>query len=272
MIRQFLYGMKIFRDELNVNPDVFWLPDTFGYSGQLPQILKGFNIKYFISQKLSWNLYNTFPHSTFNWVGIDGSTILTHFPPADTYNSFANVKDLVKSCENNKSKQVVNRSLLAFGNGDGGGGPGFSHLESLKRLQNCPHLPRIHLDKTPSEFFQDIEKYDFLTHPETSGEKDENELLQKMRKPIIIPTWNGELYLELHQGTFTSQARTKLYNRRCENLMRGLEALLVAVAYCHSGNDDTDMNQDIQRIKNQFIIMWKSILLNQFHDVIRKLT
>jgi alpha-mannosidase len=137
-VRQFLYGTTFFEKILGIKNRVFWLPDTFGYSGQLPQILKGFGIQYFMSQKLSWNLTNKyvvmwfilfalilisrFPHNTFVWEGIDGSKVLAHFPPADTYNSSANVKEIVRSCENNKSKNQSNQSLLLFGHGDGGGG------------------------------------------------------------------------------------------------------------------------------------------------------
>ncbi len=95
MIRQMLYGIQFFEDEFAIRPTVFWLPDTFGYSGQLPQILMNFGLQNFLSQKLSWNLLNKFPHNSFYWEGIDGSTVLAHFPPADTYNSAGDVKEVI---------------------------------------------------------------------------------------------------------------------------------------------------------------------------------
>ena len=117
-IRQFLYGSQFFEKTLGVQTDVFWLPDTFGYSAQLPQIMRGFGMKYFLSQKLSWNLFNTFPHSSFEWEGIDGSRVIAHFPPADSYNATCSAEDFLKSVSNHKSLKSSNRSMVLFGHGN----------------------------------------------------------------------------------------------------------------------------------------------------------
>lgn len=244
-IRQFLYGLQYFQSKLGVKTDVFWLPDTFGYSGQLPQIMKAFGIKFFLSQKLSWNLFNKFPHSTFDWIGIDGSTILSHFPPADTYNSLANVKDIMNSFKYHKSKSTSRRSLLLYGNGDGGGGANPTHFESIRRLQSCDNFPSIVTNKTPSTFFQEIEadRESFITSE--------------------YPKWKGELYLELHQGTLTSQANLKRLNRECETLLKVAEILLSSIILLQ-----LETCFDIKRIKIQLTKLWKKLLLNQFHDVL----
>ena len=182
MIRQFLYGQQYYQSVLHASSDVFWLPDTFGYSAQLPQIMQGFGIKYFLSQKLSWNLFNKFPHTTFRWQGLDGTAVIAHFPPADTYNSSASPEDVLKCVDNHKSLKSSNRSMLLFGHGDGGGGPSVSHLEQLSRLKKLKGVPRILTDNSPSAFFEALEKDFFANKP-----------------AVRIPTWSGELYLELHQ-------------------------------------------------------------------------
>jgi alpha-mannosidase len=244
-IRQFLYGSQYFRDKLGLATDVFWLPDTFGYSAQLPQVMRGFNIKYFLSQKLSWNLFNKFPHSTFTWEGIDGSSVLAHFPPSDTYNASCSAQDFLKCSENHKSLISCNQSMLLFGHGDGGGGPHPSHLAHLERYKTSKGLPRIHTDRTPSDFFKGVEQ-DF-----------------KLRdKALSTPTWQGELYLELHQGTLTSQATIKKQNRQCEHLMRVVEALFVKVVL--SGRLEQSLILETLQAVDK---LWKDILLNQFHDV-----
>eukprot|EP01041_Mallomonas_annulata_P002668 gene2668-5247_t len=276
MIRQLLYGIDFFKNELHMKSDVFWLPDTFGYSGQLPQILKSFQIPYFLSQKLSWNLFNKFPHSTFEWEGIDGSRVIAHFPPADTYNSTANVTEIIKSCNNHKSKLTSNRSLLLFGHGDGGGGPAVSHLEQLSRLQYSDAMPLLSLNSTPSDFFREVQT-------------DHSRSLILHRIPP--PVWIGELYLELHQGTLTSQAKIKKQNRQCESVLRGLEALHVLYVVClfaqstrnnggssrGSSGDDGDDNDGVEvckkrckrvNIQVELKLLWKDLLLNQFHDVL----
>ena len=263
MIRQFLYGVEFFSGELGVNTDIFWLPDTFGYSGQLPQLMKNFKMDYFLSQKLSWNLMNIFQHNSFYWEGIDGTRVIAHFPPADNYNSGADVKEILKSSTNNKSRLFTSKSILLFGHGDGGGGPAQSHLEQLERFSKAGSLPRVHTECTPSEVFKKIQ------------EDLENSCLPP---PVFI----GELYLELHQGSLTSQAKIKWQNRRCEEILRSLEACLVtcftlkhALLLSASSSHDPSQEENIiintkkmKELSSQIKNMWKKLLLNQFHDVI----
>ena len=220
-IRQFLYGQLFFEEEFNKTSNIFWLPDTFGYSGQLPQIINQSEINYFITQKLSWNSVNKFPHSTFYWHGIDGSSILTHFPPAETYNSRVTVEEVVKSSEN--CKEPLGESLLLFGHGDGGGGPTFEQIERILKFKNIDGIPKIEI-RTPTQFFERISK--------------EN-----------LPKWKGELYLELHRGTFTSQSETKKYNRKCEFILREIEILLILT------------NSIKEYPQNELNRLWKLLLL-----------
>ena len=129
------------------------MPDTFGYSPQLPQIIKSAGIEYFLTQKLSWSVFNKFPHSTFYWRGIDGTEVLTHFPPADTYNSNGSLKEVMMSHTNFKDKGRSNSSLLLFGDGDGGGGPQIEHIERLERLQDFEGCPKVKFG-TVRDFFE----------------------------------------------------------------------------------------------------------------------
>jgi len=132
------------------------MPDTFGYSPQLPQLMALSGIKYFLTQKLSWNLYNKFPHSTFYWKGIDGTDILSHFPPGDTYNSCGSLEEVLKSQTNFKEKGRSNCSLLLYGDGDGGGGPQLEHLERIRRLEDFDGAPKVKmLGSSVREFFDD---------------------------------------------------------------------------------------------------------------------
>ncbi|XP_065828703.1 alpha-mannosidase 2C1-like isoform X2 [Oscarella lobularis] len=235
-IRQFLVGQRFFREEFGKYCSEFWLPDTFGYSGQLPQIMRKAGIRNFLTQKLSWNLTNKFPHSTFMWEGIDGSSCLVHFPPADTYGSDASVHDIIKSQTNMKDLGRSSHSLLLYGYGDGGGGPNEDMLERLERLKSVAGCPNVELS-TVDSFFEGIEK-------------------RNERRNLV--DWVGELYLELHRGTYTTQAQTKLANRRGEILLHDVEmfatigSLLKGFAYPRS----------------ELLRVWKLLLLNQFHDVL----
>eukprot|EP00026_Physarum_polycephalum_P001500 Phypoly_transcript_01502.p1 GENE.Phypoly_transcript_01502~~Phypoly_transcript_01502.p1 ORF type:complete len:1033 (+),score=184.98 Phypoly_transcript_01502:1-3099(+) len=232
-IRQFLFGQRLFQKEFGITCTEFWLPDTFGYSAQLPQVVKHSGIDYFMTQKLSWNNINKFPHSTFIWEGIDGSQVLTHFPPACTYNSSVGIEDVYNSAKSCKDKDRCNESLLVYGHGDGGGGPTIEMLERLRRLTDVDGLPRVQ-NRSPYEFF-------------TRCEPSRDELL----------TWVGELYFELHRGTYTSQARTKKGNRRSEFLLHDAEFLAVLAQKSKSTQYPEAINE-----------MWKLVLLNQFHDVL----
>lgn len=226
MARQFLHGQRFFEQNFGARSTIFFLPDTFGYSAQLPQLCRQAGVKYFISQKLSWNLINKFPYSTFNWRGLDGSELLTHFPPADTYNSHGRLEHVLKSISNNKQKAVSAKSLLLFGHGDGGGGPDDYMLDSLHRLQDLRDVPKVKF-ATVGEFFADIDGQQF-------------------------PTWQGELYFELHRGTFTTQAPLKKFNRQIEQRLARLE-----VESIYFGFEVPELGS-----------MWKRIMQHQFHDVI----
>ncbi len=233
LVRQFLYGRRYFRERFGVTTIDMWLPDVFGYSAALPQILAKFNIEAFMTQKISWNQVNKFPHHTFYWQGIDGTKIWTHFPPADTYNASAEPKEVVYSVHNFKDHGRSDQSLYVFGWGDGGGGPTERHLEFLRRGQQAPNYPEVALGKKASDFFREARR----------GSKD-------------LQTWTGELYFELHRGTYTSQAANKKGNRESEFLLRDAEYLATfargARPYPAAELEAT----------------WKLVLLNQFHDII----
>jgi alpha-mannosidase len=234
LVRQFLYGLRYFREQFGVRTEDMWLPDVFGYSAAIPQILAGFGITSFMTQKLSWNQYNKIPHDTFWWKGIDGTSVWTHFLPAHTYCSTCNPTHLLESVANYKDHGRCDRSLYLFGFGDGGGGPTEFHLERLRRARTAPGLPEIERKKTALDFFR-------------TAQKESRDLM----------TWSGELYFELHRGTYTSQAANKRGNRECEFLLRDAEWLA-----CFS--DDFPKSYPARELES----LWKVVLLNQFHDII----
>ena len=199
LARQFLQGTRFFEENLGGCSPVVWLPDSFGYSGAFPQIAKLAGFKYFLTQKISWNDTNTFPHHTFLWQGIDGTEIFTHFPPSDTYNSDMSAADVAKSERQYSEKGKGASSLMLFGWGDGGGGPTREMLASAHLQKSIEGAPKVRIS-TPEEFFEQAER--------------------ELKNPS---RWNGELYLELHRGTLTSQSHTKHGNRRCESLLREAE-------------------------------------------------
>ncbi|KAI3640540.1 hypothetical protein MIR68_001418 [Amoeboaphelidium protococcarum] len=231
--RQFLYGQRFFKEHFGQYCDIFWLPDTFGYSAQLPQIMKLSGADYFLTQKLSWNNINKFPHTTFWWKGLDGSKVLTHFPPADTYCGQGTVKEVMYNVKNHKDKEHSNQSMYLFGHGDGGNGATYDMLERLERMKGgVKGLPKVKMG-SPQDFFKNL------------NEADSESYL----------TWSSELYFELHRGTYTSQAFVKWYNRKCEFLLRDIEQLYVLL-----GNG--------QYPRDQLDAMWKKLLFNQFHDIL----
>ncbi|CAG8784831.1 4953_t:CDS:10, partial [Dentiscutata erythropus] len=200
--RQFLYGQRFFEKNFGHKCKVFWLPDTFGYSAQLPQIIKAADIKYFFTQKLSWNNINKFPNTSFYWVGLDGSKVLTHMCPSETYVAQCKPDELIRSVRNNRDKELNNNEgLLVFGNGDGGGGPLASMIERLRRLKDIDGLAKVNMGSA-DEFYERLE--------EGSAE---------------LVSWKGELYFELHRGTYTSHGKIKKYNRKSELLLRDVEML-----------------------------------------------
>lgn len=243
LVRQFLFGQRLFRSRFNKTCKVFWLPDTFGYSAQLPQLARLAGMKHFFTQKLSWNNINNFPHSTFNWQALDGSQVLTHMAPDDTYTAQADLADVLRSETQHKSLSDDRNSLLAFGNGDGGGGPLAAMMEKLRRCRgasdtNAPSVPRVKMG-TVTEFYEKVEK--------------DSDYGRNLR------TWSGELYFELHRGTYTSQAKTKFYNRATERLLHEIE-YYGALAMMH--------NSSYKYPKSKVDCLWEDVLLCQFHDVL----
>jgi len=231
LVRQIVYGKRFFRQEFGIETNDVWLPDVFGYCAALPQIMRQSDIRWFLTQKLSWNQYNVLPHHSFLWEGIDGSRVFTHFPPADTYGGNMSARELRFGVENFKDHDRSTRSLYLFGWGDGGGGPTSEMLESARRLSHIDGLPRLTMEG-PRAFFAAAEA--------------------EIRDPAV---WVGELYLEFHRGTYTSQAATKRGNRRAEFALRDVElwsSLAVGVDYPGGELED----------------LWKLLLLHQFHDII----
>ncbi|MGI6496109.1 MAG: alpha-mannosidase [Kiritimatiellia bacterium] len=231
MVRQFLHGKNFFRDEFGVDVKNLWLPDVFGYSANLPQILRKAGMDFFLTQKLSWNVYNKMPHNTFFWRGIDGSEVLAHFPPEDDYNSCALPSQLRRHETNNRERGLVQDTLCLFGIGNGGGGPKEEHVERALRMRDLNGVPRFHLGKAQP-------------------------ILEKMAAlGDELDTWNGELYFELHRGTLTTQAAIKRWNRRAEEALRSAEMLCASVR-------PQDYPIDV------FDRLWKTVLVNQFHDIL----
>jgi len=234
LVRQILYGVKFWKKEFGLELNNIWLPDVFGYSGALPQILKLSNVNLCVTMKLSWNTINRFPFHSFLWKGIDGSTVLTHMLPEETYNSPASPGSVFRIVENYHEKKTSNHALMAFGIGDGGGGPGAEHLERLQRLKYMPVAARVTQEKI-SDFFQEWESQ--------SGE---------------FPIWEGELYLEKHQGTYTTEGLSKWYNRKMELKLRELEFVSVLDFLYTDEQYPADIIEKI----------WKEVLLYQFHDIL----
>lgn len=232
LVRQILLGKNFFKDEFGIETDVLWLPDVFGYSAALPQILKKAGINYFSTIKINWSQLNRFPYTTFYWRGIDGTRVLAHFPPTTDYNALPTPQKLLEQVKYFVEKDRCDWSLLSYGWGDGGGGPDPRHLEYLRRAQDLEGLPRCRQMKI-SEFFHTID-----------GTPD-------------LPEWVGELYLELHRGTYTTQARNKRFNRKVEFVYRDAE-ILSSVA------ERFGFAYPYDRLHRE----WQRILCNQFHDVL----
>ncbi len=232
--RQVLYGQLFFQSEFGFKSEIFWLPDTFGYSGNLPQIIKSAQMPYFFTQKLSWNNINNFPHHSFIWRGIDSTDVIAHFPPSSTYTSDASVGHILESVKGNKDSRYTSKSMLAYGDGDGGSGPNDSHINNLKRIMNCPGLPKVSF-KHPIAVYEHLESV-----------KDD------------LSVWKGELYFELHRGTFTSQALNKKYNRALEFKLQCVENVCTE----HYLKNKTPYPRE------KLLELWETVCLNQFHDVL----
>ncbi len=234
LCRQFLYGQRYFESRFGQRCTEFWNPDVFGYAAQLPQIMQLAGIDKFLTQKLSWNRFTSPPHHTFYWESPDGSRVLTHFPPADTYNGTCKVEELRYHAANYKDSDRGQEAYYLFGHGDGGGGPTVEMLETLRRTQNLLGVPRSK-QRTPDQFFSRLE--------------------QNTRS---IPTIAGELYLEGHRATYTSQAMMKRGLRKSERLLHDIE--LVGVL-ARSESQAVFPRESVDQL-------WKKLLLNQFHDIL----
>lgn len=245
LVRQIMHGTRFLREEFGVTPRVIWLPDVFGYSAALPQIMRGCQIPCFMTTKISWNQFNRLPVDTFRWRGIDGSEVLAHFitapsenasTPSYTYNGPLQPSDVCGTWRTYQ-QQALNDQLLYLGGwGDGGGGPAEEQLERAQLMADLPAFPTVRMGRVDTYFA---------------------DLYQRLWEHPRLPTWVGELYLEYHRGTYTSQARTKQANRRMELLYRDVELLNAwASLYGAPLRQDT-LNEG-----------WKLLLLNQFHDVL----
>ncbi|MCA9444356.1 MAG: alpha-mannosidase, partial [Candidatus Omnitrophica bacterium] len=219
--------------EFNFDVATLWLPDVFGYSAALPQILKRSGVRYFFTTKLALNQFVKFPYHSFYWEGLDGSEVLAHIMPAEEYSSELEPWLIRTGAYDYVQKDRSPIQILPFGHGDGGGGPAQPHLERLARYRDFEGMPRVET-MSPKEFFTRLEK-----------------------ESVALPRWVGELYLENHRGCYTTQAHTKKCNRRAEFLLR--EAEMLSALNIHDGG-----KYEHKRLNKA----WKDVLLNQFHDIL----
>ncbi|MEH7119188.1 alpha-mannosidase [Neobacillus vireti] len=231
LVRQLLYGMKFYKDEFGVQPRIEWLPDTFGYCASLPQLLKGAGIDYFMTSKMKWNDTNPFPYDLFYWEGIDGTRILSFLNHG--LNEYTHPQEIQSHWDSFKQKSVYPKQMLLYGHGDGGGGVTQEMIDYIDRSASLPGLPAV-VNSTAHEFFDGIRE----TNPP-------------------LPAWVGDMYLELHRGTYTTHARNKKWNRKAEVLYRDAE-IWSSVAVNLAG---TNLSRSLEE-------GWKLLLLNQFHDII----
>jgi alpha-mannosidase len=229
LIRQFYYGQKFFEKEFGKKSKTCWLPDVFGFSWILPQILKEANIDYFVTTKLYWNESNEFPYDLCKWRGIDGSEVIyySYKNMEEGYNGKISAKSIINTFENFRHKDITSSILLSFGYGDGGGGPTEEMCENYYALKEIPGIPQVEYS-TVDDFTKNLPK--------------EN-----------IPVWDGELYLELHRGTLTSQSRTKILHKKCEDKLREIEIL--NALYGKNYQEEIDE-------------LWDIVLYNEFHDIL----
>lgn len=234
LVRQFSHGQRFFEREFGIRSKGVWLPDSFGYSPALPQLMRRAGFEWFFTQKISWNQRNVFPHHSFDWEGIDGSRIFTHFPPMDTYNSQLSGMEVAKASRQFKENRVATRSIAPVGWGDGGGGTTREMTGKASRLADLEGSARVEWIH-PDEFFDAAKA--------------------ELPDPAV---WVGELYLELHRGTLTSQHATKALHRWAEQALIEAElwastaAVRLGAAYPH---DELDR-------------LWETVLLHEFHDIL----
>lgn len=246
LARQFLLGRTLFREYFGPEAEspVLWLPDVFGYAWALPQLIKQAGLDYFFTIKIGWSQYNRLPYDSFWWQGVDGTKVLTHFsttkepnsPHAATYNAAANPQETLGTWTNFQQKELQNDLLMSFGYGDGGGGPTREMLENLREMAHFPGTPQVR-QRPVGDFFRDLEA--------NSGDR--------------LPVWNGELYLELHRGTYTTQSRNKRANRKSEFLLHDAEFVATLATLLDDGYEYP---------KATFNKAWQLVCLNQFHDII----
>jgi alpha-mannosidase len=245
-VRQFLYGKKFFKEEFGVDSKVMWLPDVFGYSAALPQIMKLCGVDYFMTTKMSWNQYNRIPCDTFLWRGIDGSEVFAHMitttskeTPLEiyttTYNGSLKPSDVMGAWERYQQKDMNNDVLISYGYGDGGGGPTREMIEMGRRLSHgIKGAPKVRFANSKTYF---------------------DELYERTKDNKSLPRWVGELYFEYHRGTLTSMGRNKRSNRKSELMLQSLE--LVSI-----------LANNLPYPKSELDTMWEIVLLNQFHDIL----
>jgi alpha-mannosidase len=231
LVRQFLVGQRATREMFGKTSDTLWQPDVFGYSGALPQILRGCGVEFFCTTKLGWNDTNRFPYDTFIWQGVDGSEVLSHF---NLIHCWPDPETLVNSWKRIQHKDVQDRQFISFGYGDGGGGPQAQMIEMARLVKDLEGCPKAEYE-TVSEFMTSCR--DELT---------------------VLPRWSGELYLELHRGTLTSIAAIKSFNRMCELALRDAEFVSTLAA----------LGSDQPYPAVALLDTWKLLLLNQFHDIL----
>jgi alpha-mannosidase len=246
LARQFLLGRTFFEKNFGKGAEspVFWLPDVFGYCANLPQLVKLAGMEYFFTIKLSWNQYNKMPYDSFWWQGLDGTKVLTHFGTTRdaennkwvTYNANAIPAEIYNTFTNCSQKENHSELMTCFGYGDGGGGPTREMLENIRELNDFPGMPKVKHGKA-IEFFRKLEKVSGPT----------------------LPTWNGELYLEFHRGTYTTQSRNKKSNRKSEFGLHNAEFLC---SYAQL------LDSQFKYPAEEFEKAWKLVCLNQFHDII----
>ncbi|MFN3215771.1 MAG: alpha-mannosidase [Acidimicrobiales bacterium] len=230
LARQIVEGQRWFEKVFGRRCTEVWIPDVFGYPAGLPQLFAAGGMTRFVTQKLSWNKQNRFPHHTFWWEGLDGTRVLTHFPSVDTYNSSLHPAELAHASSSFAEQAWSDWSLAPFGYGDGGGGPTIDMIERARRMADLDGAPRVEID-SPARFFAEVEAEAAAGAP--------------------VPVWRGELYFETHRGTLTSQLRTKVGNRRCERLLREAEL------WAATASVDLRLGP-----------LWREVLTQQFHDIL----
>lgn len=247
LIRQFLHGKKFFKEEFGLDNKILWLPDVFGYSGALPQIMKECGIEYFMTTKLAWNQFNKMPYDTFNWRGIDGSEIFTHLITTlgvgqsvenffTTYNGMLHPDALIGAWQRYQQKELNNDVLISYGYGDGGGGPTRRMMETSDRLEcGLPGIPKVR-QAFARQYF--------------------DELHERVKDHKRLSTWEGELYFEYHRGTLTSMGRNKRGNRKSEIAFMDTELFSILA------------KDKVEYPAEELDSLWKIVLLNQFHDIL----